>query len=59
LRHFATNRKVAVSIPDGLIGFDVELILLAAIWLWGALSLLTEMSSRGIFWEEGVKTAGA
>ena len=39
MRHCATNRKVTGSIPDGLIGFVVELILLAAIWYWGALRL--------------------
>ena len=39
MRHCVTNRKVNGSIPDGLIGFVVELILLAAVWLWGALSL--------------------
>jgi len=39
LRHCATNRKVAGSIPDGLTGFVVELILLVALWIWGALSL--------------------
>jgi hypothetical protein len=37
--HCATNRKVAGLIPDGLIGFVVELILVAALWLWGALGL--------------------
>jgi hypothetical protein len=39
LRHCATSWKVAGSIPDELIGFVVELVLLAALWLWGALSL--------------------
>ena len=31
--------EVAGSIPDGLIRFVVELVLLVALWLWGALSL--------------------
>jgi hypothetical protein len=57
--HCATDRKVAGSIPDGLTGFVVALILLVALWTWDALSLLTEMSTGVIFWEDGVKTAGA
>jgi hypothetical protein len=48
LRHCATSRKVAGSIPDGVIG-----IVSVALWPWGRLSHLTEMSS----W--GVKAAGA
>jgi hypothetical protein len=39
LRHCATSRKVASSIPDGLIGFVVDLILLATVWLLCALDL--------------------
>jgi hypothetical protein len=54
---WATSRKVAGSIPDGVIGifpchnssdFTVAL---------GSTQLLTETSARYVFWE--VKTAGA
>jgi hypothetical protein len=36
LRHCGTNRKVAGSIPDGVIGPD---ILPAALWSWRRLNL--------------------
>jgi hypothetical protein len=57
LRHYATNRKVAGSIPDGVVtifhwhnpsGRTVAL---------GSTQPLTEMSTRNISW--GVKAAGA
>ena len=37
--------------------FFTHVILLAALWPWGQLSLLTEMSTRNISWE--VKVAGS
>jgi hypothetical protein len=39
LRHCATNRKVAGSIPMVSLIFFTDIILLAAIWLWVRLSL--------------------
>jgi hypothetical protein len=35
LRHCATNRKVAGSIPDGVNEIFIDIILLAALWPWG------------------------
>jgi hypothetical protein len=52
MAHCATSRKVAGSIPDGVI----DLIIPAVIWL-GSIQPLTEMSTWGISW--GAKAAGA
>jgi hypothetical protein len=35
----ATNRKVAGSIPDGVMEFFINIILPIALWPWGRLSL--------------------
>ena len=39
VRHYATNRQVAGSIPDGVKGFFIDTILPVAQWSWGRLSL--------------------
>ena len=39
LRHCSTSRKVAGSIPDGVIGFFIDIILPANQWPWCWLSL--------------------
>ena len=53
----ATNRKVAVSIPDGVTGiFNLHNLSNRTMAL-GSTQPLTEMSTRNISWE--VKAAGA
>jgi hypothetical protein len=39
LRYCATNQKVNGSIPDGVMEFFIDIILLIALWPWGRLSL--------------------
>jgi hypothetical protein len=39
LRYCATNRKVAGSMPDGVLGFFIDVILPIALWFCGRLSL--------------------
>jgi hypothetical protein len=57
LRHCATNRKVAVSIPDGVIGIFHSHNPSDRTMALGSTRPLTEMSTRSISW--GVKAAGA
>jgi hypothetical protein len=37
--HYNTSRKTAGSIRDEVLGFFNDLILQAAVWLWGQLNL--------------------
>jgi hypothetical protein len=57
LRHCATNRKVAGSIPDGTIGIFHCHNPSRCTMALGLTQPLTEMSTRKVFW--GVKAAGA
>ena len=57
LRHCATSRKVAGSIPDGVIGIFNRHNLSSRAMALGSTQPLTEMSTRNISW--GVKGAGA
>ena len=57
LRCYATNRKVAGSIPVGVSGFFIDINSSDRIMVLGSTQPLTEMSPRSISW--GVKAAGA
>jgi hypothetical protein len=57
LRHWATNRKVAGSIPDGVIGIFHWINPSGRTTTLGSTQPLTEMSTRNISW--GVKADGA
>ena len=57
LRHCATSRKVAGSIPDGVIGIFHWHNPTGHTMTLGSTQLLIEMSTRNISW--GVKAAGA
>jgi hypothetical protein len=57
LRYCATDRKVAGSIPDGVIGFFLLYNPSDRTMALGSTEPLTEMSTRSIYWV--VKAAGA
>jgi hypothetical protein len=52
LRYCATNQKVTGSIPDGVMEFFIDINPLIALWSWGRLSVLTDMSTGSISWGE-------
>jgi len=55
-----TNRKVAGSIPAGVIGnFSLAKYLSDRTMALGSTQPLTEMSTRNISWGGGIKAAGA
>jgi len=56
-RHCAASRKVAGSIPDGVIGISHWRNPFGRTTVLGSTQLLTEMSTRNISW--GVKAFGA
>jgi hypothetical protein len=57
LRHCATSRKVAGSIPDGVIGIFHWHNPFGRTMALGSTQPLTEMSTRNAYW--GVKATGA
>jgi hypothetical protein len=57
LRHCAANRKIAGSIPDGIIGIFQWHNPFGRTMALGSSQPLPEMSTRNISW--GVKAAGA
>jgi hypothetical protein len=58
LRHFATSRKVAGSIPDVSMEFFIDIILSAALRPLGLTQPLTEMSTRKNSWGKGGRCVG-
>jgi len=48
-------RRLRVQFPMVSLAFFIDIILLATLWSWGRLSLLTEMSTKNISW--GVQAA--
>jgi hypothetical protein len=55
LRHYATNRKVEGSIPDGAIGIFLDIILPVPL---RSSQPLIEMSARNISWRIGGRSVG-
>jgi hypothetical protein len=58
LRHYSTNRKVAGSIPDGVIGIFHWHNPSGRTMILGSTQPLTEMSTRNIFWGKGGRCVG-
>jgi len=58
LRHYATNRKVAGSIPDGVIEFSRRHNTSGRTMALGSTQPLTEMSTRNVSWGKGGRSVG-
>jgi hypothetical protein len=58
LRHCATNRKVAVSIPNGVIEIFHWHNSSGRTMVLGYAQPLTEMSTRNIYWGKGGRCVG-
>ena len=58
LRHWATSRKVAGSIPDGVIGISHRYIISCCTMAVGLTQALTERSTMNISWDKGDRCVG-
>jgi len=58
LRRCATNRKVAGSIPAGVIGFFIDIKSFRSHYETGSTQPLTEMNTSSISWGKGGRCVG-
>jgi hypothetical protein len=59
MRHCATSRKVAGSIPNGDTGIFIDIILPATLWPWGDSASNINEYQEYFLWGGGGKAAGA